>query len=342
MRYLVTLKPEKYLTPHHAYAVLAEVDWQSKQVLREIRFPTATYSNPKAFMSPLIGGVCQVGQSIYVAMWNYIVHIDYPSFAIINSFSHPYMADLHGITSDGAYLYVTATAIDAVLCFDINSLELVWRWGPDEPILYQERVEQQLQQAWTRSVPILHNAKRDRVTRQQTFFDKDYRFRHKKYTGYHHHHVNDVILREKNLYITTKQWNTHLKGAIILLDLDTHESTFFVGPDNLDGLHDGVWYDGQLFVTESGANQVAWCDGAGHVTHQRIEPAPYFVRGLCDTGESWLVGFSTLRNTALPAQIIEYNRDFTTIMSTMDVSHFYPDDKQTTIHSIYTVPSDRN
>jgi len=339
VRYLVTLKPEKYHTPQYAYAVLAEIDWYSKQVLREIRFPTATYSHPKAFMSPLIGGVCRVGERVFVAMWNFIVEIDYESFVIVNSFSHPYMADLHGITSDGNHLYVTATAIDAVLCFDIDTQELVWRWGPDEPILYQDRVEAELQSSMYSVLPLIGSAMRDRAIRRQTFRDKEYRYRHKKYTSYHNHHVNDVILYGDYLYITTKEWNHDQKGAIIQLDLRTHESQFFVKPDSLDGLHDGVWYDDKLYVTESGCNQVAWCDRVGQVTHQKIEPSPYFVRGLCDTGESWLVGLSTLRDTHLPAQIVEYNRDFTAIISKMDVSGFYPSEKSTAIHAIISSSS---
>lgn len=334
---LVTFKPEKYATPTHSYAILAEVNWETKQVIREIRFPTSAFSHPQAFMSPLIGGVCVTNGRIFVAMWNYIVEVDYTTFAIVNSFSHPYTADLHGIDTDGKYLYVTATALDAVLCFDIDTFELVWRWGPDVPILYQDRMTSQLQSDRLMSIPIVRLFRQRRVHHQQRFHDREYRFRHKKNTGYHHHHLNDVIIHENNLYVTTKQWNKKQKGAIIKLDLGSHEAEFFVPPNSLDGLHDGVWYKDHLYVTESGANQVAWCDKQGHITHRQIEPAPYFVRGLCDTGESWLVGFTTQRDTDLPAQIVEFNRDFTETLSTMNVSRFYPPEKATAIHSIFLV-----
>lgn len=333
-RYLVTLKPEKYSTPTYSYAILAEIDWELKQVIREIRFPTASYSHPQAFMCPAVGGVCRIGRRVFVAMWNYIVEVDYQNFSIVNSFSHPYMTDLHGIDADGNYLYVASTAIDAVLCFDIHTLELVWRWGPDEPILYQDRVEARLDSVF----PMIKSFQRNRLVSQQKFRVKEYRFRHKKYTKHHYHHLNDVIVKHDSLYMTTKNWNHDQKGAIIKLDLKTQDAEFFVRPDSLDGLHDGVWLDDKLYVTESGANQVAWRDAEGYITHRKIEPSPYFVRGLCDTGESWLVGFSTLRDTQLPAQIVEYNRDFHEIVSIMDMSHFYPPEKATAIHSILPSP----
>lgn len=337
-RYLVTFKPEKYHTPSHSYAILAEIDWETKQVIREIRFPTAVYTHPQAFMAPATGGICETNGRIFVALWNYIVEVDYETFAIVNSFSHPYTVDLHGMDIDGKYLYVTATAIDAVLCFDIETSELVWRWGPDETILYEDRIASQLQSDVLMSIPIVRSYRQQRVYRQERFVDGEYRFRHKKNTGYHHHHLNDVILHENSLYVTTKQWNKKQKGAIIKLDLETHEAEFFVQPDSLDGLHDGIWVNDNFYVTESGANQVAWCDAQGQVTHHKIEPSPYFVRGLCDTGTSWLVGFTTLRDTGLPAKIVEFNRDFTETISTMDVSGFYPSEKSTAIHSILRSP----
>lgn len=335
---LVTLKPEQYLTPTHSYGVLAEIDWESKRVIREIRFPTAAFSDSNAFMSPLIGGLCATGNRVFVAMWNYIVEIDYESFSIVNTVSHQYTTDLHGMDTDGQYLYVTATAIDALLCFDINTLDLVWRWGPDEPILYKERVAQEIASVPLRSIPLLGTRLQKRIVQAQKFRDRDYRFRHKKFTGHHHHHLNDVTWYDDHLYIMTKQWNTNQKGAIIKLNVQSRNAEFLVPSDTFDGLHDCVWYDNHCYVTESGANQVGWCDTDGHVVRQPIEPSPYFVRGLCDMGESWLVGMSTLRNTGLPAQLVEYDREFKQMLSSMDVSFFYPKDKGTTIHSIICSP----
>ena len=337
-RYLVTLKPEKYHTPNHSYAILAEIDWQTQEVVREIRFPSAYFSTDQAYMSPVIGGVCAVGNRIFVALWNYIVEIEYTKFRIVNSFSHSYAVDLHGINTDGEYLYVASTGIDALLCFDIDTFELQWRWGPDEPILYHDRVMSQLESDTVASIPGMKSLRQESLIRQQAFVNRDYRYQRKGMTGYHHHHLNDVIIHGDHLYITTKQWNHQQRGAIIKLNAKTRKADFFVEPDSLDGLHDGVWYQDKFCVTESGANQVAWCDEAGQVKHQKIEPSPYFVRGLCDTGESWLVGFSTLRNTELPAQIVEYNRNFTEKLSAMDVSHFYPREKSTAIHTIIKSP----
>jgi hypothetical protein len=335
-RYLATFKPQQYLTSTHNYAVLAEIDWDTKTILREMRFPSASYSTQTVYHAPLANGICQVGRRVFVAMFNYIVELDYDSFQIVNSFSHPYMVDLHGLDADGECLYVASTGIDAVLCFDINTFDLLWRWGPDAPILYQERVEADINRDVMVSIPLLGDKRRQQIERKQAFRDMDYRHMRKTMTGYHYHHLNDVVHQDNALYITTKQWNYHQKGAVIKLDLQTNQTDFIVKPDMLHGLHDGVWLDGRFYVTESGANQVAWWSD-GQVTHRKVEPAPYFVRGLCDTGESWLVGFSTLRNTDKPALIVEYNRDFTQVISQMDVSGCYPPEKATTIHSIVRV-----
>jgi len=329
LRYLVTLKPQQYRTPTHNYAILAEIDWDDKRVLREVRFPTASYETSSAYHAPLIGGVCRVGERVFVTMFNYIVELDYKTFQIVNSVSHPYTVDLHGLASDGKYLYVAATGIDAVLCFDLQTWDLVWRWGPDDPILYADRIEAELET----TVVFMRGRQRKQLQDNQIFQDAEYRHMRKAMTGYHHHHLNDVILHDGFLYITTKQWNHNSKGCVIRLDLASREAEFLIPPDSLDGLHDGVWVDDDFYVTESGANQVAWWSD-GKLTHRKIEPSSYFVRGLCDTGMSWLVGFSTLRNMDLPALIVEYNRDFTQIISQMDVSHFYPPEKATTIHAI--------
>lgn len=339
-RYLVTLKPEQYLTPQHAYATLAEIDWQTQAVIRTLRFPSASYSDDGSFMAPLAGGVCTVGNRIFVALWNFIVEVDYDSFQIVNSFSHPYMGDLHGITTDGSNLYVAATSIDALLCFDIDNFELQWRWGPDEPILYEDRVRQIMEARPVAFLPFVYGRRLFTVMEMQKFVDRDYRHVRKGYTGYHNHHLNDAILHESKLYITTKQWNTHLAGAVIELDLVSRESRFFIPPDSLQGLHDGVWIGERFYVTESGANRVAWREPDGKLVHKEIQPENYFVRGLCDTGGSWLVGFTTQRGTQQPALIVEFDRDFNRTIQTMDVSTFYPPTKSTAIHAIIHAPDE--
>ncbi len=337
-RYLITLKPEKYQTPQYSYAVLAEVDWASQELIRQIRFPSASYGHSEAYHAPLIGGVCTVGERVFVAIYNAIIEIDYTSFQIVNSISHPYMVDLHGMATNGQYLYVASTGIDAVLCFDINTFDLVWRWGPDVPILYKDRLQSELDADIIASLPVIGESRRKNIQQKQQFRDLDYRHMRKGMTGYHHHHLNDVILRDDTLYITTKQWNNQLKGAVIQLDLTSNSAGFFIPPDSVKGLHDGVWIDDTFYMTESGENQVVWRNPDGTLTHYAVEPSPYFVRGLCDTGASWLVGFSTQRDTGLPAQVVEFSRDFTKTRHQMDVSFFYPSEKSTAIHSIMPSP----
>ena len=48
------------------------------------------------------------------------------TFTVKDAFSHPLMSDNHGIDSDGKLLYVTSTAIDSVLGFDIKSKKLIF------------------------------------------------------------------------------------------------------------------------------------------------------------------------------------------------------------------------
>ncbi|MCP4707632.1 MAG: hypothetical protein GY869_03320 [Planctomycetes bacterium] len=105
-------------------------------------------------------------------------------------------------------------------------------------------------------------------------------------------------------------------------------------------MHDGLFVNDRFYVTESGGNSVAWLEPDGRIISQPVEPSPYFVRGLCYTGRSFIVGFTTMRGTNLPAQLVEYDNTFTKQLDKMDVSSFYPPEIGTAIHSIVPAPPD--
>ena len=45
------------------------------------------------------------------------------------------MADVHSIAATPEHIFVVSTATECLLCFDRNDWRLLWRWGPNEPIL---------------------------------------------------------------------------------------------------------------------------------------------------------------------------------------------------------------
>lgn len=343
MRILVTLKPVDYMASHHQYGVLAEIDWDSRQFIRALKLPSAAFKSRHAFMAPLTGGVCVVGDRVFAAMWNFIIEVDYKSFEIVNVFSHPLMADLHGLSSDGDNLWVASTGIDAVLCLDVRSKALKWRWGPDEPILYQDAVlglEAMLARLARRHSLIRKVWRRLRLESRAFFTGGERRHIHKSMTVYHNHHLNGAIPNGEMLFVTTKGWNGDAnRSAVIALDTHTMQADFLVRPGGFSGMHDGVLVGGRLYVTQSGNNSVGWLEPDGNVISRRVEPSPYFVRGMCHTGHSFIVGFTTHRERLdLPALLVEYDESFSEELGRMDVSRFYPPDQGTAVHSIAPAP----
>ncbi|MBF0309569.1 MAG: hypothetical protein HQL56_08585 [Magnetococcales bacterium] len=327
MKILATFKPEWYELPDHSYGVVAEIDWSNKTILRQLRLPSASFRDDTAFQAPLLGGLTQIGNRLFVALWNCIVEIDYATFQVVNAVSHPWMADLHGMTTDGKRLWVVSSAVEAVLCFDAESLTPLWRWGPDQAILEHGAP------AWRGWWPLrLFDPRRKAV-------EREYRYIHKSRSPYRRHHMNDIRFHQGLLYITTHRWFDSKAGAIIRLDPESREAHFHVPPGSFQGMHDGEFRDGRLYVTESAANSVAWREADGRPEHRSLQPAPYFVRGLCQgENDSFLVGFTRLRRSEAPSWIIEYDATFTREISRLDVSCFYPAKQGTAVHALLRSP----
>lgn len=327
MNILVTLKPENYRISKHCYGILAEIDWNKKEVLRTIKVPAASFQDNTAFMTCLLSGLAVVGHRVFVNAWNFLIEIDYNNFEIVNCVSYPEMADLHGMSTNGSHLWLSSCSVQCILCLDIQELDLQWRWGPDTPILFSHRKS------------TLNTIFKNKPTH---FMPGEYRYIHKSNSPYHNHHLNDVRYYDNNLYITTKGWYDGTSSAIIKLNLDTMQDEFFVQPGGFQGIHDGLLINDVFIVTQSANNSVGLRGKDGTLTTIPLHPSSYFLRGLEYTGNSFLIGFSTWRNQTLPAKIIEYDTSFSSIISEMDVSFLYPKEVGTAIYAIHAIEHDIN
>lgn len=339
MRLLATLKPEKYATHHHSYGVLAEIDCEARRIVRHLKIPAASFDAGNAYMAPLIGGLCRVGDRVVLSAWNFLVEVDYERFEITNVASWPLMADLHGVDSDGSSVWVCSAAIDAVLRLDAETLTYRDRWGPDAPILRDERLAARVESNPLGRVPGLRPLVRAAIARRPNFrfVEREYRGTHKSRSPTHDHHVNDVCFHEGQLYVATRGWNEITDGsrsAVIRVDPGTAEADFFVRPGGFRQMHDCVFVDDRLYVTESGANAVAWREPDGRIVQREVQPAPHFVRGLAWTGRSFWVGFSTLRGTEHPALVVEFDPGFERELGRVDVSGLYPKSVGTAVHGL--------
>ncbi|MBF0624815.1 MAG: hypothetical protein HQL82_08410 [Magnetococcales bacterium] len=341
MRVLVTIKAERYELPHHAYAILAEVDWSRRRIVRALKIPTASFRQPHAFMAPLSGGGCCVGARVFMALWNFVVEVDYSSFQIVNAVSSPWMADLHGMTTDGSSrLWVASTAVETVLTLDLHTLETIGRWGPDQAILAWRGDHDTPESPWRRLWQGWSRYRQRGVWPRHRWRPGDYRWMHKSRSPYYRHHLNEVTWHAGQLYVATKGWNDGESSAVLRLDPSSGDAGFFVRPGGFRGVHDGLFQEGRLLVTESGSNGVAWRAADGSLHRQHLDPAPSFVRGLCalPDDEGFLVGFTRLRGRLDPALVVGFDPTWQRELGRVDVSGFYPPEMGAAVHAIFPAP----
>ncbi len=98
------------------FGYLVETDFHG--FMRTIAIPTPTESPFDERIKPGLRGVAEWKGLIYAATWNSICILDYKTFEIIETFSHPLMADLHGLHVDDDGIVVTSSLVDCVLFFD--------------------------------------------------------------------------------------------------------------------------------------------------------------------------------------------------------------------------------
>lgn len=343
MKVLATIKPVNYLKDIETFAYLIELDFSTSQISRKIKLPAASFKTKSSFMTNFVQGMVVVEKEIFVAYWNYIVIIDYDTFTIKDAFSHPLMTDNHGIDSDGQRLYVTSTAIDTVLGFDIKSKKLIFSWGASNKFLQPKRFLVPYSIANNRIVKKWNVfAKKFNLTQLTTKFNKniDYRSIHKSNSVYHNHHINDVCCVKDNIiYLTTKGWNDFENGSIIKLNIQTGIASFISKPGSFKGLHDCILVDTKIMVTESSKNSVGIQLANGKIEHKILSDEPFFIRGLVKAIDGFVVGFSSVRFEDAPeAKVVYYDSSFDNLLSSINLGTLYKHSK-VAVHSIQLSPT---
>ena len=341
MKYLVTLKPVTHGSNYSTYSVLLEINWNTKKIIRSLKIPAANYNCKNSYMRSFAQGCCKQGKYIYVSNWNFVSVVDYDSFEIVDAFSHPLMADNHGIDTSEDEIFVCSTSIDALLCFDLKSYQLKWFWRPDETPLdnkffvpsffaaikkrefYLGKIAQRLKLAQKIKIP---------------FNVSEFRSQDKKKSPYHNHHLNEVIYYKNSLYILTKGWNNTLSSSIIRLYPETKEAAFISPPGSYCGAHDLLTDNDRIIITESGSECVGFLSNDNVVSHTKITNHESFIRGIASTNDGFLVGFSYNRKkTRGPKQSVirEYDKNFNQVNYELNFDTFYPDSIGSAIHNIY-------
>ncbi|WP_040756109.1 hypothetical protein [Winogradskyella psychrotolerans] len=118
MNYLITLKPLKHNSNIGSYSILAELDSTTNKIIRKLLIPSANFTAKDGCMRSFSQGVQKVNDLIYLAGYNFIMIIDYATFNIVDTFSHPLMSDIHCLEVFEDEIYAVSTTIDALLCFD--------------------------------------------------------------------------------------------------------------------------------------------------------------------------------------------------------------------------------
>jgi hypothetical protein len=354
MKYLVALKPLTHNTFHQSYAILLEIEWKKKLITRSIKIPSASFSSNSGYMRSNLQGIAVYGDKIYLSLWNFIVIVDYQSFDMIDSFSHPLMADLHGIAVTDSEVLVCSTAIDTLLCFDRSSQRLKWHWRPDDSQLDSKVTLPKMLGFFLRKTNFISKVLYrlnilDKIVKKIKikFEIQEYRGLDKTRSMLHFHHLNEVAVRGDEIYILTKGWNDSTSSSMIKLnmhDLDT--AKFIAPPGTFSGAHDILFNDNYVYVTESHTSSIgrAVFGESATVRHWKIANEGYFVRGLCGTDDnSLIVGFTPPRdakhNINRQPFLREYSSNsFDSFTGEMCLNCFYSDSVGGAIHCIKRAP----
>ncbi len=325
MKILTTIKPRNQGVSTHSYGVLAEIDWARKKIVRKIKIPSASFFDENSFSHCALNGLAVYEDRIFVSAWNFLIEIDYASFEITNCISIPLMGDLHSIAINRSKIFVVSTVLDAILCFNLNNLEYLWYWRPNDDYS-------------TRSQLSLENS-RDFIPKINR--SKEFRYVHKSRSSYYRHHLNDCRVHKDQLYISAKDWCREANcSTIIRLNLATLESDIVVEPGVLRGAHDPVIVGNSLYATESESGLVSWFDQTNYQNKRSIRPSKqkYFVRGLEYVNSGFLLGLSSHKEESHPAKIIKFNEGFTSQLSYFKLDEFY-DSSGSIISSIKLSPT---
>lgn len=275
------------------FGYLVETDFAD--FFRKLAIPTPTDSPFDERIKPGLRGVCAFDGKLYVASWNTISIVDHESFQIVDSFSHPLMADLHGLHVDGNGIAVTSSLIDSVLFFDPERrLERVRSFSDTK--FYPPKLRQELDTT------------------------QDYRFRGKTFSGFREYHANHVTALDDRRFLVTGRGRRKRGGYVTLVDRRT--GSYRPWAKGLLGPHDGLFIEPGLFaVTETDSSTVALIRDRGLLGRwivRRIElptgSTRFWTRGLAVGPQGHLyVGQSVWSGDEGQAYIVEMTREGETV-----------------------------
>lgn len=275
------------------YGLLVETDFASFQ--RKLAVPTPTDSPLGERIKPGLRGLAMWKNEIYVASWNAITRVDYDSFEIIETFSHPLMADLHGLHIDEKGLVATSSLIDSVLFFD-----------PDRNL---ERV------VCFAGTSLYPRGKRTKLDTTQ-----DYRYRGKTFSGFKEYHANHVTPLDDGRFLVTGRGRSEGGGHVALVDRKTGQCRAWIR--GLYGPHDGLFIEPGLFaLTETDRSTVALIRDRGLLGRkviQRLEmpsgTSRFWTRGLgVAPNGHLLIGQSVWSGDEGQAYVVEMSRTGETV-----------------------------
>ncbi|GAB4419832.1 MAG: hypothetical protein OHK0039_32690 [Bacteroidia bacterium] len=226
------------------YGLLIEMDNDTGEILRVKRIdtPVQTEGDFKERIKPGLRGIYIYNRDIYVATWNTIYILDIDTLEEKYSFTHKWMADLHGIFVDDDGVWVTSSLPDAMILYDFQGNPRAALWVP-ETFLYTERAMVDKEMAWSQ--------------------------RGKEFRGFHDYHANNVEVHGDMVYVTGRSSNNgrvcrFRKDVFIAKGTATDEDIelFIKG---LYGPHDGTWVDGAMYLTETMGSTMAKIDQRGNI-----------------------------------------------------------------------------
>lgn len=273
------------------YGYLVETDLN--RIVRMLKLKTPTTSPYGERLKTGLRGLAIHGGRVYVASWNSVFLIDYDTFELIDTFSHPLMSDLHGIFVDEKSIWVTSSLIDSVLHFSHNR-DLRGVLSFSNTALYP------------------------RGLRQEVDIKQDYRYRGKTREGFQSFHANHVTAFDKDYIAVTGRGEGQKNGRVLLVERESLK--FRVWLNKLYGPHDGEFLRKDLFaVTETNGSSVALFQLNGWLRPRLRERLPlpqdgskFWTRGLAkDHNGDLLIGRSVWKGDDRKASLVRMRIDGT-------------------------------
>ncbi|GJM30503.1 MAG: hypothetical protein DHS20C17_31380 [Cyclobacteriaceae bacterium] len=308
------------------YGLLIEMDDTNGNITRTLRIDTPVEtSRSEERLKPGLRGLCQYQDKIFVASWNAIFIVDKVSFKVIDSLSHSWMSDVHGIYVNDDGIWVTSSLPDALLLYDFSGAPIASLWM-SETFVYQP------------------NKPVDKSV--------DWRYRGKDFRGFREYHANNVDVKGNQVYLTGRGENSH--GRVIRFNKDRFIENKGVSDQELElvvqglyGPHDGFWRNDLFWVTETMNSSIAGINEKGKVVirkkvfgkddqYERYsgirgvlkvlkkrlkgkggKMVTHWTRGLCMNDQHIFVGQSTWAgSTTSKGRVVKMSKDTESVLDT--------------------------